>query len=55
MSIGSTSTRMVPAATPAFANVVTASSRRARVCSYGLPPEAITARSASAIPRLAVM
>ena len=36
----------------AFSSVLMASSRLSRLCANGSPPDAITARSASAMPRL---
>ena len=44
-----------PRTRPRRAASSTAVSIRSRLCAYGFPPEAITALSASAIPRLVVM
>ena len=54
-SAAGTSARSTPAVMPASSSDPTAVSIRSRLTAYGLPPEAITAFSASAIPRLVVM
>jgi hypothetical protein len=46
---------MLPSSMPAASSVPTAASSRSRLSAYGFTPEAITARSASAMPRFVVM